>query len=133
MMAENVVLPGDRVSSAEEYEAGSNTFDDMGIIRADTIGTTNMDSATHMVSIKRAKLHPVAQPDVCFTHVGTEVLLISDLSAEADMISSLTRYSILAINSSSLIIPSDHQPDVCFTHCGTDNNSRYKLVHSIDL
>ena len=37
MMAENVVLPGDRVSSAEEYEAGSNTFDDMGIIRADTI------------------------------------------------------------------------------------------------
>ena len=32
MMAENVVLPGDRVSSAEEYEAGSNTFDDMGII-----------------------------------------------------------------------------------------------------
>ena len=61
------------------------------------------------------------QPDVCFTHVGTEVLLISDLSAEADMISSLTRYSILAINSSSLIIPSDHSLDVCFTHCGTDN------------
>ena len=29
MMAENVVLPGDRVSSAEEYEAGSNTFDDL--------------------------------------------------------------------------------------------------------
>ena len=66
MMAENVVLPGDRVSSAEEYEAGSNTFDDMGIIRADTIGTTNMDSATHMVSIKRAKLHPVGYR---YTHI----------------------------------------------------------------
>ena len=77
MMAENVVLPGDRVSSAEEYEAGSNTFDDMGIIRADTIGTTNMDSATHMVSIKRAKLHPVAQPDDIV--VGTVAAVLSSI------------------------------------------------------
>ena len=30
------------------------------------------------------------------------------------------KYSILAINSSSLTIPSDHQPDVCFTHVGTE-------------
>ena len=74
-MAENVVL--DRVSSAEEYEAGSNTFDDMGIIRADTIGTTNMDSATHMVSIKRAKLHPVAQPDDIV--VGTVAAVLSSI------------------------------------------------------
>ena len=56
MMAENVVLPGDRVSSAEEYEAGSNTFDDTGIIRF--LGTTNMDSATHMVKHKTRNTPP---------------------------------------------------------------------------
>ena len=50
---------------------------DMGIIRADTIGTTNMDSATHMVSIKRAKLHPVAQPDDIV--VGTVAAVLSSI------------------------------------------------------
>ena len=77
MMAENVVFPGDRVSSAEEYEAGSNTFDDMGIIRADTIGTANMDLTSHMASIKRAKSHQVAQPDDIV--VGTVAAVLSSI------------------------------------------------------
>ncbi|MDI1494846.1 MAG: RNA-binding protein [Cenarchaeum symbiont of Oopsacas minuta] len=75
-MSKNV-FPGDKVSSIEEYEVGTNTFDDKGTIRAAVIGTTNMDSSSHVVDIKRASSHQVAQPDDII--IGTVTAVLSSI------------------------------------------------------
>ncbi len=49
------VMPGDRIGSIEELEAGSNTFDDGDMIRASTIGILNIDKKNRVAEVQNGK------------------------------------------------------------------------------
>ena len=64
-MSENVIFPGDVISSIEEYEAGRNTFDDGSMVRAATVGRKHIDKAARVASISHPKLSLCAQSGRC--------------------------------------------------------------------
>ena len=51
----NSVLPGDKISIIEEYEAGSNACDDGNGVRATVIGASEVDKKNRLVSVKNNK------------------------------------------------------------------------------
>lgn len=48
-------MPGDRIGSIEEMEAGSNTFDDGDMIRASTVGTVDIDKKNRIAQVLNGK------------------------------------------------------------------------------
>ena len=52
---EDFVMPGDRIGSIEEMEAGSNTFDDGDMIRSSTIGIINIDKKNRVAQVENGK------------------------------------------------------------------------------
>ncbi len=78
-MSENVIFPGDVISSIEEYEAGRNTFDDGSMVRAATVGRKHIDKVARVASISHPKLLSVPnQGDVI---VGTVAAVMSSMIA----------------------------------------------------
>ena len=57
------IFPGDKIASIEEYEAGYNTFDDGDMVRAATVGTKVIDSATRTASITHPRMMSVPKKD----------------------------------------------------------------------
>ena len=54
-MSEKISLPGDKVAIIEEFETGSNTFDDGHIIRSVVIGTKEFDKTQRIAKINQLK------------------------------------------------------------------------------
>ena len=52
---DDFVMPGDRIGSIEEMEAGSNTFDDGDMIRSATIGILNIDKKNRVAEVQNGK------------------------------------------------------------------------------
>ena len=73
------VFPGDRIAAIEEYEAGSNTFDDGDVVRATVVGNIIMDNAKRIASIQRSK--NVGVPDPGDIIVGTVAAVMSSMIA----------------------------------------------------
>ncbi len=48
----NSVLPGDKISIIEEYEAGNHACDDGHIVRATVIGESEIDQKERIVNVK---------------------------------------------------------------------------------
>ena len=48
----NSVLPGDKISIIEEYEAGSNACDDGHVVRATVIGESEINQKERIVNVK---------------------------------------------------------------------------------
>ena len=63
------VIPGERIASIEEYEAGSNTFDDGDAVRSLVVGNTAVDSSSRTANIERSK--KVGVPDPGDIVIGT--------------------------------------------------------------
>jgi exosome complex component CSL4 len=78
-MSETSTLPGDKIASIEEYEAGHNTFDDGDMVRASTVGEKNLDKSTRVASIKNPKLLSI--PQVGDTIIGTVAAVMSSMIA----------------------------------------------------
>ena len=78
-MSETTVLPGDKIASIEEYEAGNNTFDDGDMVRAATVGQKILDKTTRIASIKHPRLMSI--PLVGDTITGTVVAVMSSMIA----------------------------------------------------
>lgn len=73
------VMPGDTIASIEEYEAGSNTFDDGDMIRSTVIGYTSIDASNHVAHILRQNKTGVPEPgDVI---IGTVAAVMSMMFA----------------------------------------------------
>ena len=51
----NSVLPGDKISIIEEYEAGNHACDDGHIIRSTVIGQSEIDKKERVVNVKNHK------------------------------------------------------------------------------
>lgn len=56
------VLPGDRIASIEEYEAGIDAFDDGDAVRAMVVGDMETDNTNRMAHIRRRTRQEVPNP-----------------------------------------------------------------------
>ena len=78
-MSENVIFPGDKIASIEEYEAGYNTFDDGDMVRAATIGQKDINKSTRIANIKHPKILSI--PKVGDIVIGTVAAVMSSMIA----------------------------------------------------
>ena len=78
-MSENTVLPGDKIASIEEYEAGYNTFDDGDMVRASTVGEKDMNKSTRIANIRHPK--NISIPKVGDIIIGTVAAVMSSMIA----------------------------------------------------
>lgn len=78
-MSESIALPGDKIASIEEYEAGHNTFDDGDMVRASTVGEKILDKTTRIASVKHPKMLSI--PQVGDIIIGTVAAAMSSMIA----------------------------------------------------
>ena len=78
-MTQTAIFPGDKISSIEEYEAGSNAFDDGDMVRAATIGEKDINKSLRIVSIKHPKMLSI--PNVGDIIIGTVAAVMSSMIA----------------------------------------------------
>jgi len=78
-MSSVMTLPGDMISAIEEFEAGSNAFDDGDKVRAAVIGTADINRTDRVVNISRRSQIPV--PDVGDTIIGTVAAVLTSMIA----------------------------------------------------
>ena len=78
-MFENMMLPGEKIASIEEYEAGHNTFDDGDMVRSAVVGTKQIDLDTRVASI----IHPkqLSVPRVGDIITGSVAAVMSSMIA----------------------------------------------------
>ena len=72
-------LPGDKVATIEEFEIGSNTFDDGQIIRSVVVGTKELDKIHRIAKINRFKSPAV--PQVNDLVIGNVAALMANMFA----------------------------------------------------
>lgn len=78
-MSSNILFPGDKIASIEEYEAGKNTFDDGDMVRAATIGKPNLNMPERIAEVMSSKELPVPQSgDIV---IGTIAAVMSSMIA----------------------------------------------------
>ena len=75
------VIPGDKIASIEEYEAGINTFDDGDAVRATVVGDISVDNSSRMASIQKSTRQVVPYPGD--TVVGTVAAVMNVIIAVA--------------------------------------------------
>ena len=78
-MSEKISLPGDKVAIIEEFETGSNTFDDGHIIRSVVVGTKEFDKTRRIANINQIKSPAV--PQVNDVVIGNVVALMNNMFA----------------------------------------------------
>ena len=72
-------IPGDKVATIEEFETGSNTFDDGHTIRSVVVGTKEFDKANRIAKINQFKSPAV--PQVNDLVIGNVVALMANMFA----------------------------------------------------
>ncbi len=65
-MDKKVVLPGEELSTAEEFEEGENTFQERDSIYSDSLGKAEFDAENYVVNVEKKK-------NVKLFHPGTKV------------------------------------------------------------
>jgi len=75
----NSVLPGDKISIIEEYEAGSNACDDGHVVRATVIGESEVDKKNRLVNVKKNK--PITVPEKGDIIIGTVEAVMGSMIA----------------------------------------------------
>ncbi|RNJ78116.1 MAG: RNA-binding protein [Nitrosopumilus sp. H8] len=75
----DMVFPGDKIASIEEYEAGHNTFDDGDMVRAATVGRKEIDGSARTASIEHPKLLSI--PKVGDIVIGTVAAVMATMMA----------------------------------------------------
>lgn len=61
-MAKKVVLPGEELSTDEEFEGGDNTFNENGFVYSDSLGTAEFDPQNYEVKVKKKKTVELFRP-----------------------------------------------------------------------
>ena len=78
-MSDSITLPGDKIASIEEYEAGANAFDDGDMVRSTVVGTTEIDRQGRIVNVKNPKGSVIPQAgDIV---IGTVAAVMSSMIA----------------------------------------------------
>lgn len=59
MSEKNIVLPGDKLSTSEEFSTGEGTFEERGVIRASRLGVYKIDKKNKKASVEPLTSIPV--------------------------------------------------------------------------
>lgn len=78
-MSESITFPGDKISSIEEYEAGTYAFDDGDMVRSAAVGNKEFDKKDRVVNVKTFKSIDVPQPGDII--IGTVAAVMSSMIA----------------------------------------------------
>lgn len=78
-MSDSITLPGDKIAAIEEYEAGSNTYDDGDMVRSSVIGRTDIDKSNRLANINNEKT--IAVPKSGDIIIGTVAAVMSSMIA----------------------------------------------------
>ncbi len=65
-LTKKIVLPGEELSTAEEFEEGENTFEENDLVFSDSVGEAEFDSKNYTVKVNKRK-------NVKLFHPGTRV------------------------------------------------------------
>jgi len=83
MNKNNIVVPGDELSTSEELLAGDGTFEEEGIIRAARVGTYEVDTKHRKAIVKPLTSIPVElrRGDIVLAHVNSvrSSMIIADV------------------------------------------------------
>ena len=78
-MSDSIILPGDKIASIEEFEAGNNAFDDGDMVRSTVIGRMELDKMSRVANIEKEKTIAVPKPgDIV---IGTVAAVMSSMIA----------------------------------------------------
>jgi len=75
----NTTLPGEKIASIEEYEAGENTFDDGDMVRAAVVGTVSMDKKERIATVSKTQKQLAPRADDIV--IGTVAAVMSSMIA----------------------------------------------------
>jgi exosome complex component CSL4 len=78
-MSEIAALPGENRASIQEYETGYNTLDDGDMVRASTVGKTDLEKDARVANIKHPKM--ISIPKVGDIIIGTVAAVMSSMIA----------------------------------------------------
>lgn len=78
-MSDEIILPGEKISSIEEYEAGNNTFDDGNMVRSSVLGTPDINKTERIANVKNSNLLSI--PKVGDVVIGSVAAVLSSIIA----------------------------------------------------
>ncbi|MFA5764084.1 MAG: exosome complex RNA-binding protein Csl4 [archaeon] len=92
-------MPGQTITTEEEFAAGKNTFVENGDVKATNIGEAEFDNNTKEVSIKSKTLHVLKNGDIIIGRISLvkeSVVVVDIIKAENDAVLLITRGQIPA-------------------------------------
>ncbi len=84
MSKSKIFMPGEVITTEEEYSAGKNTFLEFGKVKASSFGEAKFDDNSREVSIEGKEIKPLENGDIVFGRI----LMMKDSVAVVDIIKS---------------------------------------------
>ena len=84
MAKDKIYVPGEVITTEEEYAPGKNTFEDEGYIKASGFGTATFDDMQKEVNLESKKIEPLTKDDIVYCRVG----LVKDSVVVVDILKS---------------------------------------------
>ncbi|VVB74741.1 Exosome complex component Csl4 [uncultured archaeon] len=97
---QKIVLPGESITTEEEYSAGKNTYSDKGIIRATGIGEAVLDDVKKEARISGKRVEKLRQGDI----VIGKVMMVKESTAVIELLSAEGGKKIMGIKTAQLPI-----------------------------
>lgn len=104
-----IVIPGEEITTEEEYAQGSNTFTQNGLIKSNTIGTVTFDDTTKEVHVSGKGIQLLTIGDIVYGKITLvkESTAIVELKRAENNKKILTPMATLAVRSVSTQFVSD--------------------------
>jgi exosome complex component CSL4 len=95
---QKVILPGENITTEEEYASGKNTFADNGMIKSKIMGTANFDDTKKEVTVKGKSIRPVRTGDI----VTGKVTLVKESTVVLELLSAENGKKITGVKTAQL-------------------------------
>jgi|GEM_PF-358509 len=97
---QKIILPGESITTEEEYSAGKNTYSDKGIIRATAIGEAVLDDTKKEARVSGKRVEKLRQGDI----VIGKVMLVKESTAVIELLSAEGGKKIMGVKTAQLPI-----------------------------
>ncbi|MFA6268980.1 MAG: exosome complex RNA-binding protein Csl4 [archaeon] len=95
---QKMILPGENITTEEEYASGKNTFAANGVIKSKIIGTATFDDTKKEVSVKGKGIRPIRMGDI----VTGKVTLVKESTVVLELLSAENGKKILGVKTAQL-------------------------------
>jgi len=99
-LKQKILLPGESITTEEEYSAGKNTYSDKGIIRATATGEAVLDDVKKEARISGKRVERLRQGDI----VIGKVMMVKESTAVIELLSAEGGKKIMGIKTAQLPI-----------------------------